>query len=173
MKLPTIQLDWRAYFKAFCEMHGGNPVLHNGRLLFSDGWMYSVDSLSGVEYGAPLDETELTKLQIEYWQARKKIVASEYEQLAVLKDMLLKTQADRSAPLQHTFRLTDDDTGKTVTRSGPLDIGMFDSRIQWLTDDIHECDCMADALTHRLTVIASKMPQHIIEGVEVHDDGEE
>src|SRR5262245_41862310 len=74
-------VDWRAYFLAFMEVHGKNPVEVNGKLLFPDGWQYSRNNHAGPEYPPPADPDQHRGLRIVYWKKRREIVETQAPEL--------------------------------------------------------------------------------------------
>lgn len=151
---PAVQLDWRAYFEEFSEIHGRNPIVHGGRLLFPDGWMYSMNDYRGPEYPPPEEERTHRALVRTYWLRRRAIISSELEDVNRLIEALEVEQDVRSAPLQQVVRYYDRDTRTYKTRRGPASEGLegLKHRLEWLTADLAVCashlgDADADADT--------------------------
>lgn len=130
-----IKLDWRAYFRAFCEAHGKEPVLFNGRLLFSDGWQYSSTDYRGPEWKPEDDEREY--LIRNYWERRLEIVTDEALVLQRTYEDLRTSSAGRSIPLYQSVVYSDE--GKQVRESVPLDLEAIEGRLAWLQEDRQEC----------------------------------
>jgi len=135
--LPSIRLDWAAYFRKFCELHG-EPVAHRGRLIFRDGYAYSSSNYEGPEWPPPEDSAELAALVRAYWQSRLRMVEAEIAQLKQTVQGLFEAQAGRSAPLQHTVSYVDDD-GKRRVEAADVDRAALVERMKWLVDDAREC----------------------------------
>lgn len=72
LPLPRIRLDWKAYFRAFCEKHGPPVAYNTENLLFPDGWMYSHWDYRGPEFRPPEKPEELKALQMAYWRRRQR-----------------------------------------------------------------------------------------------------
>lgn len=136
----SVTLDWKAYFKAFEEEHGKNPVVFEGRLLFSDGWTYSASDHAGPEWPPPADEAELRRLQVAYWRKRKQIVSSELVRLRHDIDGLRHMQSVKSIPLRQVVRYFDSDAKKRVTERQQLDLAGLESRLRWLEADAADCE---------------------------------
>ncbi len=134
------ELDWKAYFREFWELHGGFGLVHRGRILFRDGWSYSESSHKGPEWPPPEDEAEYLELVRDYWRLRKLAVnrqlIEEREKVRKLKE--LKTT--KSAKLQQRTVIvgTDPDTGRatrTVIRN-EFDEFAMDERVRLLEEDL-------------------------------------
>lgn len=138
-----VVLDWRAYFKRFCEQHGGNPVSHGGRLLFGDGWSYSSTDYMGPEWSPPTDPDELRVLLTAYWTRRRLIVKAEYDALAKTFDGLKRDAAVRSVPLQQRIVVQEENAeGKIVVRQQAIDLDLqaVQLRLEWLRGDVEQCN---------------------------------
>ena len=139
------RLDWRAYFRAFSEAHGGDPVEHGGRLLFADGWQYSSTDHAGPEWPAPEDEQELRRLQTYYWNRRLWIVRTErnklYEKLKGLEEL----QGTKSVALQTVARQPDE-AGRSSVKRGPLDLAGMQARLAWLKADVQWCESQLEGI---------------------------
>jgi hypothetical protein len=138
-----VHLDWRAYFRAFSEAHGGDPVYHGGRLLFADGWQYSSTDHAGPEWAPPESEEELRRLVRAYWKRRLQIVTAERKLLWERLKGLEQLQAAKSLPLQRTAREPDGE-GRVKMVRGPLDLDGMRARLAWLADDIKWCQGKLD-----------------------------
>ena len=137
-----ITLDWPGYFRAFCTDHGGDPVVHEGRLLFRDGWRYSMSDHRGPEWPPPEDLTELKRLMTTYWHRKRVIVAHDVRQLEEAIKVLANAQRDRPTPLQRVVRYRDE-TGKVVTHRGPLNLDVLRSgRLAEMKRVLVKCDRM-------------------------------
>lgn len=138
-----VVLDWRAYFKRFCEQHGGNPVSHGGRLLFGDGWSYSSTDYMGPEWAPPVDAEERKILLTAYWTRRRDIVAAEHASLTKTFEGLRRDALLRSVPLQQRILFQEENAeGKMVVRQQAvdLDFGAVQLRLEWLRGDVEQCD---------------------------------
>lgn len=143
-KMPSVRLDWAAYFRKFCELHG-EPVKHNGRLIFRDGYAYSATDHAGPEYPPPSDPRELLLLRRVYWVKRRRMVQAEMDELKATVRALFEAQSGRSAPLQQTTSFVDDD-GKRQVSVGDVDRQALLERMKWLVDDARECNSELRAL---------------------------
>ena len=135
-----LNLDWEAYYEMFVLEHGGNPVAFGNRLLFQDGWTYSLYSREGPEWPPPKDERELRALQIRYWELRKSLDQAEGRLVQQRIDMLEELQSLKSAPLQQVSVHWDEEEKKRVVERGPVDLSGLQGRLGWLEDDVDECN---------------------------------
>ena len=140
--LPKVEvkLDWRAYFRAFCDSHG-EPVQHEGRWLFPDGWTYALKDWAGPEWPPDLDR--LPFLQRAYWRARRGIVKVELDHLKGRLNWLKGMAAAKSVPLKQrvTYRSENDDGEPVmVSEVKDLDLGAMEERAGWLAENLAECD---------------------------------
>lgn len=150
-------LDWPAYFTGFCVEHGSNPVLHGGRLLFSDGWTYSRTSHRGPEWPPP-PEPERSRLMLVYWRKRRAVVESLRSALADTLEGLRNLQAVKSAQIMHRVIRRDEASGKRRIESVPFHPKAMEDRLEWLTEDVRECDRKVREL---LTDLASVPPHQV------------
>ena len=132
------KLDWAAYFRKFCELHG-EPVAYRGRLLFRDGYTYSASDYAGPEWAPPSDPAELAALQRAYWQLRLKMVEVELARTKAHVTAVFEAQAVRGAPLQVRVSYVDDD-GKRREESADVDRQALVERMKWLTSDAIDCE---------------------------------
>lgn len=135
-----VRYDWKAYFQKFSEVHGGDPVVYGGRLLFRDAWMYSSSDYSGPEYSPPEDEKERKALVRFYWMRRRAIIRNEMTDIRNQIRQVGDEQHRRSATLQQTVRYFDTDTKKMQTLRGPADTSWAQDRLLKLTDLLKECE---------------------------------
>lgn len=134
-----IKLDWLAYFREFCNVHGGDPVHHAGRLLFRDGWTYSATDHAGPEFPPPESDPQLVKhLKYQYWNIRRQAIRQELEQLKSTIGSLEEMQRSKSAPLQQVV-ISYDDKGKPRRGAQPLDIAPLKIRLDLLEHAMVEC----------------------------------
>jgi hypothetical protein len=133
-----IRLDWKAYWSAFCQLHGGNPVAFEGRWLFQDGWMYAKKDYQGPEWEAPKEKARLEYLIRSYWRLRLETVLASKRDIEINLRNLKLTQKDRSAPLVQVVKYKSDD-GKLLSRAGPIDLRALEERVQWLEQDAQQC----------------------------------
>jgi len=141
------RLDWRAYFERFCSIHGLHPVVWAGKLLFPDGWQYSLTSYAGPEF--PPESPERAKaLSRIYWRRRLSIVKREYNLLRGRYMALKALQATKSAPLQQRTRWPGSADGTTQSPDGRtagwgtvenVDWLAIEQRLEWLKADIEHC----------------------------------
>lgn len=135
----SIELDWEKYFQEFCNVHGKYPVVYNDKLLFYDGWMYSADNWEGPEYPPPKNKEQLIQLISYYWKRRYIIVQQEYDNLYHYIQGLEDLMRDKALPIFQRTEYRGDD-GKMVTGTQQLDILLFRKRLEWLKDDIDNCE---------------------------------
>jgi hypothetical protein len=76
LKPAAVKIDWKGYFHEFRLEHG-EPVEHNGRLLFGDGWTYSNTDYAGPEWPPPEERAELLRMQQTYWTLRRGLLVQE------------------------------------------------------------------------------------------------
>lgn len=147
----SVRLDWRAYFREFSALHGGDPVIYKGRLLFADGWTYSASDYQGPEWPPPDDPKALANLQRWYWGRRRTIVRHE---LFTLRESLLSletAQRNRSAPLQQivTVKVWNEGLGRdaNVWQAKNVDLEGMRGRLAWLEEDLGRCsECLNGVL---------------------------
>lgn len=133
-----VRLDWRAYFAEFSRAHGDNPVEHEGRLLWQDGWRYSSISHEGPEYPPPADAEELRRLQRAYWQRRMELVEEQRGRLQRTMLDLEAGQSIRGVPLMHRV-VGEDENGRLGLTVAPLKLEAFKARHDWLREDVAQC----------------------------------
>lgn len=135
--LQKIVLDWKAYFIEFCRVHG-EPVEHEGRLLFRDGWTYSATDYSGPEKGPPSKPEELDLLTMHYWVKRKEGIKRELLKLTHALEVYAKQQSDHSLPLQQMTSVREGE--KVLKGYTAVDLAPMKQRVKWMRTDIEECD---------------------------------
>jgi len=121
---PEKKIDWKAYYQRFREEHG-HGVEYKDRVLFADGWMYSLTDYKGPEYHPPNDVQQLRHLQLNYWTIRLKIVSDEHNGLKIKLEGLRRLQEKKSIPIE------DEETDFIPDVQG---------RFDWLTADIEFCN---------------------------------
>lgn len=140
-----IQIDWEQYFRDFCEAHGRYYVMYHGTMLFPDGYRYSASDYKGPEWPAPEDKDKLRHLKLIYYNRRLTIVQEEYRKMdAFIKD-LTNLQRQLSCPLSQRV-ISKDEDGKTVVSSQRLDIELLEKRLEWLKQDVVDCENMIRSL---------------------------
>lgn len=100
--IPQFDIDWQQYFKDFSAAHGGEPVAHEGRLLFRDGWQYSIeggDAEFHQEFPPPQEVAEQARLQRFYWKRRLWIVKQDLDELERQINFLDTAIAAHEVPL--------------------------------------------------------------------------
>lgn len=138
-RLLNWKLDWRAYFRRFCQEHGGNPVDLGDKIVLPDGWSYSRTRYEGPEWPPP-PEPQLSALMTRYWTERRGIVSQELKHLTFARTDLRDAMAARSAPLIRRAGVKDEATGERRWQSEELTLDAIDERIKWLVDDVALCD---------------------------------
>ena len=135
-----VELDWKAYYNAFKEKHGGWPILYKGRQYFADGWSYSATSYSGPEWPPPDDPKELKRLQAVYWTVRKERAKADLDianqRLAMLRDL----QYQKDAKLQMIVKTKDETTGKIESTPEDFNPEVFDQVIDFYKDEIEQAE---------------------------------
>ncbi len=136
-------LDWKAYFDRFIEVHGEPIVYQKTRLLFSDGWQYSLASYQGPEYPPPELEKRLNELQLTYWQIYSKKIEDEANALHRQIVSLEEWQNTRELPLQQrvVYKTWDDD-GKLTSvsfESEDLDLEPLRAKYRDLINIVQVC----------------------------------
>lgn len=145
---PKLKLDWRAYFYSFVEVHG-EPIKHDGRLLFHDGWTYGIDDYQGPEYPPPTDQKELQDLQGVYWRTQYGKLQSELITLERQIKSLTNWCGSRSLPLKQRIIYTDrNDKGAAVIKVGDAE-----------DLDLHSLESRKDDLDHLLTEARNQLTQ--------------
>ncbi|MFA5056518.1 MAG: hypothetical protein WC485_00255 [Opitutaceae bacterium] len=133
-----IRLDWRAYFLRFCQAHG-EPVMHAGRLLFSDGWQYSATDYAGPEWPPAESPSELATRKHAYWSirhenARQRLLYAERRLTG-----LQRWQDAKSLPLQQAFRQSDE-AGMAHTVSTDIDLDTLTQQVELFRQELHDCE---------------------------------
>lgn len=131
-------LDWAAYFRAFCELHG-EPVTWRGVLLFRDGWTHAAKDHRGPEWPPPDDLERLRGMRLAYWTIRLKKVKVQALQLKGEIEHLQSVKAVRSAVPMVTLREQTDE-GRWRKIAKPLDLTLLLDRLSWLSDQIKDCE---------------------------------
>lgn len=129
-RTPQIRIDWKAYFKAFCEAHG-DPILYKGRLLFPDGYQYSATDYAGPEY--PPEESLERAYRIVYYRERRKLLRERESALIRRLEALERLQSALSVPLQYSWTDRDETTGKIMRGTQSLD---FDIQLREPIEDV-------------------------------------
>lgn len=132
-----VELDFKAYFIEFCKVHG-EPVEYKNRLLFPDGWGYSLTEYEGPEFHPPLDNRELDLLVLNYWLLRRSTLNTMLLKLEHELKLLTDTQASHSLPLQQVVRVQDDQRIRKHYR--PLSTNALEQKLAWVRTDLIECD---------------------------------
>lgn len=132
------RFDWREYFLSFFVRHG-EPVEHGGKLLFRDGWTYSLTTYEGPEWPPPTDFAELDALITRYWVIRLRLLTPIAMQLAEDLRRIKELQESKSLPLQHHVTY-EDDRGARKREVRPFDVTRHEERLKWVRDDIRECN---------------------------------
>jgi len=135
---PPCEFDWITYRNNFDAEHGGDPMVHHERLLYKDGWMYSLHDASGPEWAPPDDVEELQKLKKVYWTTRKGLATSELLYLRKQQTLLTDLQESKSMKLQLFSKEIDPETEQRKTVDAPFN--ELQARIDLLTHDAQECD---------------------------------
>jgi len=146
-----VEFDWDTYFQDFDQYHGGDPVVYGEtRLLYRDGWMYSLTDSAGPEW-KPAKE-EKVKFQIEYWETRKAETRKEYQWLQQRLKALSSFQEARSLPLKVFTYVQNEETGQKRRETIDLNLDMIQERIYWLYQNEEECIEMLNELDHNFLV---------------------
>ena len=136
VRLLNWRLDWKAYFNGFCELHGGNPVEVDGKLVLPDGWSYSSTAYEGPEWPPPKDEAEFVRVMTAYWNERRGIVSDELKLLQNTRRSMVDQMVNRSAPLMKKVRVFDEVAEKHRWQADELNLDAVDERISWLKADL-------------------------------------
>ena len=147
---PRTKIDWETYYKEqFKPLHGGDPVEHEGKILFRDGWQYSIESYKGPEYPPPEDPWAVHWLKVAYWERLKKqretILASTEQALRYLEDL----QRTHCCDIQTVTTFRDPDTNRIAKHKGTVDLEGYHSRVQLQRKGVEEATAMLDELGKR------------------------
>lgn len=134
-----VEMDWKAYFIEFDRVHGGHPVLFEGRFLWRDGWMYSTHDHAGPEWRPPTEVSRLIFLKRHYWTVKKNHLTSDAKDLGLTIQSLTDMQQARELPLKQKIRYVNED-GKKITEAVDLDLPDLETRLQKIQEEIQECD---------------------------------
>jgi hypothetical protein len=140
---PRVTLDWRAYFRAFCEKHGRFPLLYRGRLLFPDAWQYSATDHAGPEWPPPDDKAERVRLMRAYWKLRRNAVRKTLPAARARLDHLQELVATHDLPVLQRVTTWDPgagDGGAPVSRVTEVDLEAARQHVAWLERDLLVCD---------------------------------
>lgn len=137
--VKQVTINWVAYYRAFEQLHGGNPIPHKGKLLFRDAWLYSSTDHSGPEWAPPDDPSDAKALRLVYWTERRKILGLSQQMLQQQLMGLRSLQAKRSAALQQTTSTWDDEQQKRVSSIGPIDYSELEREVGYFDNDLREC----------------------------------
>lgn len=135
--MKQLNLNWPAYFKAFCKAHGGSPVEYKGRQLFSDGWMYAIKDYAGPEWPAPADPRECRRLVIRYWLTRSKILRRMSRELRNSYDNLKVLQSTKSVPLQATVSYYNEQ-GQLQKEIKDIEFGMLELEMNLINEELND-----------------------------------
>lgn len=138
-----VQLDWRAYFYRFMEVHGEPVVYQEDKLLFSDGWQYTIRDYQGPEYPPPSDSKKLCSLKREYWELLQAKLKREYQKLKRQVKTLQEWQSQRDLPLQRRIVYEGrNDAGaiSLMSETEELDLSSFSSKLNDFEYLLRECE---------------------------------
>lgn len=138
-KVPVVRINWRMYFRDFCQQHGP-PLTHGGRLLFPDGWTYSATDWKGPEWAPPEDPIALAMLVRRYWKLRRVAVLEALTQARLTLASCVEAQSARSATLQQIIKYMDPDTGRLTTVERPLDLEGMEQRVESLRLELMQAE---------------------------------
>lgn len=138
-----VNLDWRAYFYKFCEVHG-EPVQWKGALLFQDGWRYSATSYQGPEFPPLEDPVQNRKSMLRYWKIRHNIIRAELLRLRETVSGIESLQRNKSVPLQQKSAQHGKYNQTLGRREASVVVSDVDltgarSRLEWLEQDEDLC----------------------------------
>lgn len=162
MAAPRRRIDWAQYFRDFCGVHG-RPLAHpdGERVLFPDGWTYSIRSHRGPEWPPPDDPKQRWTLVLTYWRlfrlgVRRELAAAREELAEVVR-----AARCRSAPLTVVAIVRDPDTGERTRVSTPLDPADFRARVADLEAQLAaaEKEVLSAELELRLLRMPTPEPQ--------------
>lgn len=139
---PLLQIkhDWGAYFRAFHERHGGDPVEYHGRILYSDGWMYSSVDHAGEEFPPPDDPARWTELMVWYWRHHLARINTELTMLDGILRSIKQVKSTRSMPIMHRSYVFDEELGRKTWKSEPLDEKLYEGRRDRLLTAKQDCE---------------------------------
>ena len=142
--MSKVRLNWKAYFDAFSEAHGGDPVLNEGRLLFRDGWTYACSSYAGPEWPPETKEDEL-RLRECYWRRRLNIVLGIRTNLAAQLDHLRNLQSTRKVKLKQVLIGIGEDGFRRVRRperdgEDDVDFAELEDNLSWHNEFVAQCN---------------------------------
>lgn len=146
-----MKIDWRAYYREFCEIHGGEPVLygHNketgkgGWLLFSDGWRYP-RTVTGPET-PPRSDKEQLELIRSYWTIKRDTLKTEVKELSDRIRSYVSAQQKCSAPVMVKQRIVKEDNEgnrRHKFQAEAIDFEGMLTTLQYLANDLKHADEM-------------------------------
>lgn len=133
-----IHLDWRMYFLEFCKSHG-EPIEHNGVLIFRDGWGYSSTDYKGPEYPPPAELKTLDELVVRYWVLRRHTLRCKLVETQMHLQHYRELMESRSMPLQQVI-LSHNEDGTQRRDNKRVDLRGLEQKEGWLITDVAECD---------------------------------
>lgn len=153
--MPQMRMDWKAYYLAFCEAHGGFPMQDRGRLLFPDGWTYSSTSYIGPEWGPPEDRQEFLELVQRYWRLRRVLVKNELSYRKQVLEGLQEMSHTRSVPLQSVITIKTGELGQETSETikGAVDLDSMRYNLQEVVKDLDICEEHIRTLTIELRLL--------------------
>lgn len=135
LRAPLPRIDWRQYFRDFCEAHGRFGLELRERLVFPDGWSYNPRDYKGPEWPPPDDPREKFTLILEYWQRRKAAVKTELARAQLRYSTAAEAIQVRSVPIP-TVSYVRDEEGQVQAVRGHLDLADLQGRVDWLKEDL-------------------------------------
>ena len=131
------RIDWRAYFRRFCELHG-EPMEHEGRLLFPDAWTYSLTDHAGPEWEPPADPARVKAMRLAYQRLRLARIEGELEELGNASESLKAMTMSRSAPVM-VRRIGPRGAKRSEGAAEEANLDAVQARMDWLREQTVTC----------------------------------
>lgn len=139
MEAIKVKLDWTAYLREFEAVHG-EPVVYRGRLLYRDGWTYSMSDTAGPEWPPPKEREKLLELKKAYWNLRQNQAKSRLIDVEWQLNGLEELQRAKSVRLQVIGKIWDEKLERNVNGTVGWSSYQLNDRILMLRNVIAECE---------------------------------
>lgn len=145
-RLLRFKIDWRASFMRFCREHG-EPIEHEGRLVFGDGWSHSATDHRGPCWPPPEDVEKLAAIRKAYWTKRLEIVTREHTVVLDGLEAVGRVAGSRGgAPLMVRGQGMPGARKAGQGEAREVDMEALRERLRWLAQAADECHRVLEEL---------------------------
>ena len=130
-----MEIDWKAYFEQFLNIHG-SPVPKRCEdtgevieLVFQDGWRYKAMTLDHGEIPPPNNHKELKKLK-EFWVSSR---TNTLQDDLLYHQKLLEKFSNLETTVEHPLLIKSQYLGEV---SNPLDLEMVEEKIALISQEL-------------------------------------